>query len=151
MYWSWALTFFLYACEHVTYATDCTYCRAFWVFLHLPVYRCQLGFLCGSEGFVGTLVTKPAAEMLFNISCYWQRSRAGEDCQRRELELFSICTAGEPLLFVDCDSSWHQTAICLAAGTMQRASASHSHPVFISSKMRLCFCENVSGRDCPAF
>lgn len=51
-------------------------------------------------------VARPAAGMLLGVSCYWQAGRRAEEaCHNLELELFCMCTAGEPLLFVGCDSS----------------------------------------------
>lgn len=74
------------------------------------IYRCQLLlFIFSSPGFVeqasGEAGGRPAAGILFGVSCYWQPGSAEEACHNLELELFCMCTAGELLLFVGCDSS----------------------------------------------
>lgn len=62
-----------------------------------------------------------------------------EVCHNLELELFSMCTAGERRLFVERDSSRHRAEICSASGSCCGSRlwlpvltrTSHSHPGII--------------------
>lgn len=109
------------------YACSQLYMQRGWMCVNVCVcvawlgYRCQLLlFIFSHQGFVARLlvrrVARPAAGMLFSVSCCWQGGCVEEACHNLELELFCMCTAGGLHLFVDCDSSWHQTVIRLVVG-----------------------------------
>lgn len=56
---------------------------------------------CAASGEAGG---RPAAGTALGVSCSWQPGSAEEACHNLGLELFCMCTAGELLVFVGCDT-----------------------------------------------